>query len=349
METAQEDLQKRTREVSAIRIGVLDTDGAFTDGYFAGKKWNKPGQRIREEDGKEAGFSHAEYVCSHIFKENPDAEILLLPILGPNMKCTVMELIRGIGMLIDRKVDIIHISAGDEHTYHPELEHICRKAYDEGILMVAAHSNRDVEATYPASFPFVIGVRSVDEKEPGTIVQIDMNKRDIIFSSGYFSIYHLGIPKLHHGNSFACAMVTGLLSHGEAGDYGLVNALQKSPLNRYYPYQDLKTKKCYFLSNRPEEFLQQKFAAQVTNAAAYEKFRPEILERWNNGTEIEGYDTVFIDHDCYSNLFPYKNMLLDCMKNNLQKEWVFRHPLFNVSERMNFYINHGIVISQFFL
>ena len=113
-----------------IRIGVLDTDGAFTDSYFAGKKWNRHGQRIEEGNRKKAGFSHAEYVCSHIYKENPDAEILLLPILGPNMKCTVMELIRGIEMLIDLKVDIIHISAGNEHTYHQELERVCRKAYD---------------------------------------------------------------------------------------------------------------------------------------------------------------------------------------------------------------------------
>ena len=60
METAQKDLQKRTREVSAIRIGVLDTDGAFTDSYFAGKKWNMPGQRIREEDGKEAALKYSD-------------------------------------------------------------------------------------------------------------------------------------------------------------------------------------------------------------------------------------------------------------------------------------------------
>lgn len=332
-----------------IKIGVLDTDGEFSDIFFAEKKLDIIEQKSRAGYSKKSGFSHAEYVCAYIYKENPDAEILLLPIIRPNMKCTVLELVWGIDVLIDLKVDIINISAGDEHAYHPELDHICRKAYSEGILIVAAHSNRDVEATYPASFPFVLGVRSRDEREPEKILQMDMRKRDIFFSSGYFSIYHLGIPKLHHGNSFACAMVTGLLSRGEAGDYGLVNVFQKSPLNRYYPYQDLKTKKCYFLSNRPEEFLQQKFAAQVTNAAAYEKFRPEILERWNNGNEMEGYDTVFIDHDCYSDIFPYKNMLLDCMKNNLQKEWVFRYPLYNVSERMRFYRNHGMVVSQFFL
>lgn len=332
-----------------IRIGVLDTDGEFSDSYFIGKKLNVIGRRNNVGYGKKSRFSHAEYVCSHIYKENPGAEIFLIPILSRNMKCTVLELIQGIEMLTRLKVDMINISAGDEYTYHPELEHICKKAYDKGILIVAAHSNRDVEATYPASFPFVWGVRSRDEKEPEKILRIDMKKRDISFSSGYFSIYHLGIPKLHHGNSFACAMVTGILSRGEWKSREWKDMFQESMFNQYYPCQALKTKKCYFLSNRPNEISQRNFAVQVINPAAYEKFRPEILEKWRDGSEIEGYDTVFIDHDCYSGIFPYKNMLLDCMRNNLRKEWVFRYPLYNLSERVWFYRNHKMAICQFFL
>lgn len=332
-----------------MRIGVLDTDGEFCADYFTDKKLKIVRMHGKEKFEKNAGFSHAEYVCAHIFKENPQAEIILVPIIKSNMKCSVADLISGIEMLIRLKVDMINISAGDEYRYHSELENVCKEAYRKGIYIVAAYSNRSTEATYPASFPFVYGVGVNGEKEPGKILWIDTDNRNIFFSSSYFSIYHLGIPKMHCGNSFACAKATGILSCVETEGQEFLKGLLGSIFNKYYPYQSLKTKSCYFLSNRLEEHLEQRFIKEVVNAVAAENFRPEILGMWKQGKQIEGFDTIFVDHDSYSDILYYKQDILECIRNNPQIEWVFRYPLYNLSERVRFYKNHKVAIYQFFI
>ena len=131
-------------------------------------------------------ITHGEYVCSHIFNENPDAEIILVPVINHNMKCSVQDLIDGINLLMDYEVDIINMSIGDEYKYHHELEVICRRACDKGILIVAAHSNNNVKATYPADFLFVLGVRCIDESNPQKIMRYIEEKNEIIFSTSLF-------------------------------------------------------------------------------------------------------------------------------------------------------------------
>lgn len=196
---------------------MLDSNGSFDNPFFLDKKivkidckWN--GQEYSKDT---FGFTHAEYVCSFILKENPEAEIVLVPIVRKNKKSTVLDMIEGIELLIEEQVDIINMSMGDEYKYHKEIEEVCRAAIEKGILIVAAYSNQKAEATYPASFPFVMGVRCLDMEKPVQVLQYDEKKNDVIFSCGLFFLYHLGIPVLHPGNSLACAVVTGYLSNYE--------------------------------------------------------------------------------------------------------------------------------------
>lgn len=196
-----------------MKIGVLDTDGDFKHRFFRDKKLDIRRKSINGEYRKYGiGFTHGEMVCSMILKENPQAEIILYPIISENMKCSVLELIRGIESLIESGVDIINLSVGDEYNYHPELESICKDAQRQGILIVAAHSNRNVYATYPADLSFVVGVKCIDKNSPEKIMLFDESHNEVIFSSSYFSLYHLEIPRLIQGNSFACAKISGLLS-----------------------------------------------------------------------------------------------------------------------------------------
>lgn len=182
---------------------MLDSNGSFDNPFFLDKKivkidckWN--GQEYSKDT---FGFTHAEYVCSFILKENPEAEIVLVPIVRKNKKSTVLDMIEGIELLIEEQVDIINMSMGDEYKYHKEIEEVCRAAIEKGILIVAAYSNQKAEATYPASFPFVMGVRCLDMEKPVQVLQYDEKKNDVIFSCGLFFLYHLGIPVLHPGNS----------------------------------------------------------------------------------------------------------------------------------------------------
>ena len=169
---------------------MLDSNGFFDNPFFQDKKIVKIDCKWKgQEYSKDAfGFTHAEYVCSFILKENPEAEIVLVPIVRKNKKSTVLDMIEGIELLIEEQVDIINMSMGDEYKYHKEIEEVCRAATEKGILIVAAHSNQKAEATYPASFPFVMGVRCLDMENPIQVLQYDEKENDVIFLVG-FSFY----------------------------------------------------------------------------------------------------------------------------------------------------------------
>lgn len=171
---------------------MLDSNGSFDNPFFQDKKIVKIDCKWKDQAySKDTfGFTHAEYVCSFILKENPEAEIVLVPIVRKNKKSTVLDMIEGIELLIEEQVDIINMSMGDEYKYHKEIEEVCRAATEKGILIVAAYSNQKAEATYPASFPFVMGVRCLDMEDPVQVLQYDGIGKDVIFSSKFFSLYH---------------------------------------------------------------------------------------------------------------------------------------------------------------
>ena len=216
---------------------MLDSNGSFDNPFFQDKKIVKIDCKWKgQEYSKDTfGFTHAEYVCSFILKENPEAEIVLVPIVRKNKKSTVLDMIEGIELLIEEQVDIINMSMGDEYKYHKEIEEVCRAATEKGILIVAAYSNQKAEATYPASFPFVMGVRCLDMENPVQVLQYDEKKNDVIFSCELFFLYHLGIPVLHPGNSLACAVVTGYLSNYEKQYQQAILQFTLNTLNNYYP------------------------------------------------------------------------------------------------------------------
>ena len=328
-----------------MRVGVLDSDGNFDNIFFK----NKHLTILRKDnikDKRENIITHGEYVCSHIFRENPDVEIILVPVINYNMKCSVQDLIDGINLLMDCEVDIINMSIGDEYKYHYELEEICRRAWHRGILIVAAHSNNNVKATYPADFLFVLGVRCMNESNPQKIMRYIEEKNEIYFSSSYFSLYHLGIPKLLSGNSFACAKITGMLSHHKETYKKYLREFEISKFNLYYPYKLLKKKTSYLLTDRLDDPLEHKFMRDVTNTVKYEGF-PEGLKK--SLIDKKRFTVLFIDHSNYNEILPYKEEIKRYINENPDKEIVLRFPLFGLEERMVLYKEYGIVINQFYI
>lgn len=330
-----------------MKIGVLDTDGKFDNEFFTGKKL----KIVRDEkwntnELNDMEFTHGEYVCSHILKENPTAEIILIPIINSRMKCSVQDLIDGLELLINYSVDMINLSIGDEYKNHKELEEICQKAYNKGILIVAAHSNREVDATYPAQFPFVLGVSCTDEEDPTKILNYEVEKNEIIFSSSYFSIYHLGIPKLLPGNSFACARITGLLSHHKNTYRSFLKQFSDTIFNCYYHYPTLKQKRCLFFTNRKNDLLEQRFIKEVTNTVECVDFLNII--RFKDVTP-DRWDILYIDHSNYLEILPYKTIIKRLAISEGNKQFVLRFPLYNINERINLYKKNKIIIYQFFI
>lgn len=69
-------------------IGVLDTEGFLRDKFFSTFDIEKINlveecEKIRENENT---FSHAEYVCAAILKENPECRIILVSIVNKKMK-----------------------------------------------------------------------------------------------------------------------------------------------------------------------------------------------------------------------------------------------------------------------
>lgn len=326
----------------------MDSNGSFDNPFFQDKKIIKIDCKWKDQEySKDAfGFTHAEYVCSFILKENPGAEIVLVPIVKKNKKSTVLDMIEGIETLIEEQVDIINLSMGDEYKYHKEIEEACRAATEKGILVVAAYSNQRAEATYPASFPFVIGVRCLDMDEPVQVLQYDEKKNDVIFSCRLFFLYHLGIPVLHPGNSLACAVVTGYLSNYKKQYQQAISQFTHNTLNNYYPYQTLKRKQCYFLTNRMEEPLEQRFMREVTRTEKCDTF--EIgMEKLENTKTVEQYPVLFIDHNNYQEICKYKEYIRKYAMKHPEIEIVLRYPLFNMVERVDFQMKTNRNLNQF--
>lgn len=332
-----------------MKIGVLDTDGYFTDSFFVNKKITIMHDCCNISERKEDeinGFTHGELVCSHIMKENPSAEIVLIPIIN-NGKCSVLSMLNGIQRLIDANVDIINLSIGDEYKYHKELEYLCYEAWKRGILIVAAHSNNAVLATYPASFSFVLGVRCINKEKTDEVMKYNEEENDITFSSQGFSIYHLGISRLVAGNSFACAKITGLLSH-QKDHYTYLNRFLKSKLNTYYAYKLLKKKRCIFLSNRITEALEQRFVQEVTNSILVISFEKGLDKLEKEEIKKDSYEIVFIDHNDFEKVILYKPRIMNLLLR-ADKEIVIRYPLFSLSERLEYHEKEDIIINQFYI
>lgn len=122
------------------------------------------------------GNGHGTHVAGVIGAQNnsigtvgvaPDAQLYSVKVLTSRGIGTLEGVVAGIQWAIDQKVDIINMSlttVNDDKT----LRDITKKAYDAGILIVAASGN-DRESglysdvLYPARFPSVIAVGSVSQ------------------------------------------------------------------------------------------------------------------------------------------------------------------------------------------
>jgi RHS repeat-associated protein len=92
----------------------------------------------------------------------PNVNLFDVKVLDGGGNGTYSQVIKGIEWAIDNHMDVISMSfAGTE--YSAALEEIVKKAYDAGILLVAATGNDGANSvSYPAKFNSVIAVGAVD-------------------------------------------------------------------------------------------------------------------------------------------------------------------------------------------
>ncbi len=156
---------------STVTVEIIDSGVDYSDKYTICNSVN-----LVEEDKNESPLfqdstGHGSAIAGVIASTNdddvfnginPNVELYSAKVMDSNNQATLSRVIEAIYLGIENDVDIINMSFGT--TYNSAFLHQAVKdAYDSGVLLIAAAGNdKHTEANYPANYPEVISVGSVD-------------------------------------------------------------------------------------------------------------------------------------------------------------------------------------------
>jgi subtilisin family serine protease len=165
---------------SSVRVAVIDT-GADGDhallqtGYRA--RWDgignddDPGDVPDGEDSDGDGlvdeaWGHGTHIAGLVATIAPDAEILVYRVLDSDGRGRTSRVTQAVKRAAKEGVDVINLSLGTELPTRP-LEKALEFAQIRGAIVVASAGNRGraVPVQYPAGYPGVLGVGSVDAED----------------------------------------------------------------------------------------------------------------------------------------------------------------------------------------
>lgn len=180
-----------------VKVAILDTGSnvAYKEG-------------ISFVDGTVRDYNGHGTLTAMIVKEiYPDAQLYIIKVIG-NEGLAINEeaIILGLEWAIERGVDIINMSLRLKSS--EKLHRVIKKAYDRGIVIVAAAGNRDsihqtpnLEVAYPAKYEEVIAVGALDRN--GKVCDGSAKGKGVeIFCKGY--------KREKAGTSIASAYAAGL-------------------------------------------------------------------------------------------------------------------------------------------
>ncbi|MDD1652287.1 MAG: S8 family serine peptidase, partial [Methanomicrobiales archaeon] len=156
-----------------VKIGIIDT----------GIDYNHPDLRVkggysfwlRSPNYRDVLF-HGTHVAGIIAAQHngfgvagmaPDAELYSLAVFNPLGMASLGGILDAIEWCMDHDIDIINMSFGSAYP-SPALRDACDRAYESGILLVAAAGNSGRgggmdTVSYPARYDSVIAVSAIDE------------------------------------------------------------------------------------------------------------------------------------------------------------------------------------------
>lgn len=213
-----------SKRLPKIRVAVLDS-GLDTDRNipFAKRKDFLGEEELHSmfQDETGHGTSVAGLICATENDERitgiaANAELYVARILDVANEAPVDRVIEALEWAMQEKVHIIHMSFGTKY-YSEELEETIKKAYRQGILIIAAAGNdgnaAEDESTieYPAAFDEVISVGATDVDNSVMESSSTGDELDVvapgnrILSTGAF-----GGVVVDDGTSVSAAQVTGI-------------------------------------------------------------------------------------------------------------------------------------------
>lgn len=222
LKNIQWDQERQLYSGKNIKIAVIDT-GVDTDVDELENKITKT-VSVATEDSKEDDNEHGTAI-STIIAGNPKndkgvlgvapgASIVSIDVTNNSDGTVALDnLIKGINLAIEEKVDIINISIGISET-SKELENTINNAFKKGIIVVAACGNyMDGDILYPAKYPNVISVGSINKKGD---IQSPKNytESSVIYLPGENVVTAIGKQRYSgaYGTSFSTAICTGIIA-----------------------------------------------------------------------------------------------------------------------------------------
>lgn len=137
------------------------------------------------------------------------AELYSVKVLNKKNTASVSLIIKALDWCIQNDIDIINMSFGTD-CYSEILEDKIKQAYNHGILMVAAAGNEG-NIQYPAKFPEVISVGSVNQKLEAADSMKTLEPVDLVApGEAAQTLGYLGSYEIVDGTSIASAHVTGV-------------------------------------------------------------------------------------------------------------------------------------------
>lgn len=171
-------------------------------------------QAEEEEDTEEEGTGLGDLITmaqARFEGINPEMELYSVRVLDEYNEAPADRVIEGIRWARENGIRIINISFGTTKDYE-ELHKEIKKAYKEGILVIAATGN-DGRKQYPAAYKEVLGVGSVDCT--GQVQECCKEDAGIELSApgeGVLSVGSFGVETEAAGTSMAAGEVTAIAS-----------------------------------------------------------------------------------------------------------------------------------------
>ncbi|MCR4404239.1 MAG: S8 family peptidase [Candidatus Acetothermia bacterium] len=205
---------------AGVRVALLDSGidpehpdlrGSYIGGYdFVNgdsEPWDDNGHGTEV-----AGILAARENGTGVVGVAPQAELLVVKILGQDARGAISDVIRGLEWAVQRGAEVVNLSLGTPED-SPALREAVRAAWEAGLVLVAAAGNESGSVLYPAAYPEVLAVSGIDRKDRlvwssnfGPEVDLAAPGEELPTS------YPRGRYRLATGTSFAAAHVTGTVA-----------------------------------------------------------------------------------------------------------------------------------------
>jgi minor extracellular protease Epr len=267
-----ESLHKKGFTGKGVKIGIIDSgcDLSHPDLKISSSK------NFTESNSCEDTSGHGTHVAGIIAAQGnsygvlgiaPDAEIHVYKALD-GTSGSIKGVIDALKTAIDDKMDIINMSLGTPSQVSG-LEKLCKKAQQQGIIVVVASGNSGLQENYfPAAYDSCISVGATDENMKVAYFTTYGQELDIVAPGAeILSTYLNGSYAVLSGTSMAAPFVSGCIAlMKQSGIAVTYSSIIESVIDIERPNFDIKSG--YGIINPTKSILGEEIAVEVPKPKA---------------------------------------------------------------------------------